>query len=251
MGSGFVRGIGCVAIFESEEIEVRKRTDPSPSPTLEAAEAPSSSSSSSIGKDSDEEGLRDGGEEEVQSLYKGPLQGMEALEESLPISRGISNFYNGKSKSFTSLSDAANSCVSAKGLSKEDNAYTRKRRNLLALKTMLERPHSMLKKSSASCMIKKPATPTRSSLAIAAAMCSSPRHGNGGEDTHDHQHNFLPPLPRPGKSANTIASTIGIGSLSSSPQQFSFPLRSFSLSDLSQMASFGSSIESSDMEESF
>lgn len=88
-GPGFVRGIACVAIFDSAEIEGRKRMDPSPSPTEAAAAAVlSASSSSSIGKDSDEAGSRegeDGGGGEVQSAYKGPPVGMESLEESLPI----------------------------------------------------------------------------------------------------------------------------------------------------------------------
>ncbi|KAL2471922.1 Uncharacterized protein Adt_40058 [Abeliophyllum distichum] len=66
----------------------------------------SASESSSIGKNSDisEKSLDNFDEnEEVQSSYKGPLDAMDALEEVLPIRRGISRFYNGKSKSFASL----------------------------------------------------------------------------------------------------------------------------------------------------
>ncbi|KAK9102435.1 hypothetical protein Sjap_019689 [Stephania japonica] len=89
--------------------------------------------SSSIGRDSDlKENDKDDDEgDEVQSSFRsGPLDSMDALEESLPIRRGISDFYGGKSKSFTSLQDASN-CYSAKEIAKPDNAYTRKRKNLM------------------------------------------------------------------------------------------------------------------------
>jgi hypothetical protein len=46
--------------------------------------------------------------------------------------RGISQFYNGKSRSFTFLKDAIGPSGSAKVIAKADNAYTRKRKILLA-----------------------------------------------------------------------------------------------------------------------
>ncbi|KAL8497072.1 hypothetical protein ACS0TY_020665 [Phlomoides rotata] len=88
-----------------------------------------SDESSSIGKNSDLSSEKSGDGEEVQSLYKGPLDAMEALEEVLPIRKGISRFYNGKSKSFASLGDAA---ASIKEIAKPENAYVRKRRNLVS-----------------------------------------------------------------------------------------------------------------------
>lgn len=55
--------------------------------------------------------------------------------------RGISSFYNGKSKSFTSLADAwpstsssNSSSNSIQDIAKPENAYTRKRKNLGAFK---------------------------------------------------------------------------------------------------------------------
>ena len=49
--------------------------------------------------------------------------------------RGISTFYNGKSKSFTSLADATHSTTSSiQEIAKPENAYTRKRRNYGAFK---------------------------------------------------------------------------------------------------------------------
>ncbi|KAJ0265908.1 hypothetical protein HA466_0021210 [Hirschfeldia incana] len=83
------------------------------------------SSSSPIGKKSDDEG----GENEAESPYKGPLDMMESLEEVLPIRRGISKFYKGKSKSFMSLNNIES--LSVKDLGRPDNLYSRHRRNLL------------------------------------------------------------------------------------------------------------------------
>uniref|UniRef100_A0ACD5XVW5 Uncharacterized protein n=1 Tax=Avena sativa TaxID=4498 RepID=A0ACD5XVW5_AVESA len=46
--------------------------------------------------------------------------------------RGISRFYNGKSRSFTFLKEAIGPSGSAKVIAKADNAYSRKRKILLA-----------------------------------------------------------------------------------------------------------------------
>ncbi|XP_047973549.1 protein OXIDATIVE STRESS 3 LIKE 2-like [Salvia hispanica] len=128
----------------------------------------SDESSSSIGKNSDlsENSLEKSGDgEEVQSSYKGPLDAMEALEEVLPIRRGISRFYNGKSKSFASLGDAS----SIKEVAKPENAYTRKRRNLLA--TNLPSPL----RGNGGAISKRVTTSAtaRTSLALAVAMSNS------------------------------------------------------------------------------
>ncbi|PKU65618.1 uncharacterized protein LOC110109132 isoform X1 [Dendrobium catenatum] len=98
------------------------------------------SRSSSIGRNSDCSlaGGEEGGEAEVQSSYKGPLETMDALEDSLPIRRGISNFYCGKSKSFAVLSDAMAKLSSAKELGKPENPYSRKRKKLLPLTSRWE-----------------------------------------------------------------------------------------------------------------
>ncbi|KAG0503661.1 hypothetical protein HPP92_003733 [Vanilla planifolia] len=221
-GSGFLRGIGFVPINESEEF---KRLDPiKPSQNPEGAEGAEdsvssssfSSCSSSIGKDSDAEGSDEEEENgEVQSKYKGPLEGMTSLEESLPIRRGISSFYAGKSKSFTSLSEAISSSVCSKDLGKTENAYSRRRKTALALKVSWDKPYSSVLRSSRIGITKKSPTPTRSTLAIAVAMSSSPR----------------PPLPPSVRSTTTAASPMWSPLL----QQCSFPTRSFSLGDLSEI----------------
>jgi hypothetical protein len=52
--------------------------------------------------------------------------------------RSISKCYSGKSKSFSCLKEAVSSCGSAKDISKAENAYSRKRKNLLAYSIMYE-----------------------------------------------------------------------------------------------------------------
>ncbi|KAL1204251.1 Protein OXIDATIVE STRESS 3 LIKE 1 [Cardamine amara subsp. amara] len=111
------------------------------SPSDSSSSSPSSSASSSIGRNSDdgrkssEDGGDDAGENEVESPYKGPLEMMESLEQVLPVRKGISKYYNGKSKSFTNLAAGAASALtsssSMKNLAKPENPYSRRRRNLL------------------------------------------------------------------------------------------------------------------------
>ncbi|CAH8362342.1 unnamed protein product [Eruca vesicaria subsp. sativa] len=93
-----------------------------------------SSTSSSIGRNSDDEEEFHGEENEAESTYKGPLDLMESLEDVLPVRKGISSYYNGKSKSFSNLAVAASTLTSPssmKDLAKPENPYTRRRRNLL------------------------------------------------------------------------------------------------------------------------
>ncbi|EEF46794.1 conserved hypothetical protein [Ricinus communis] len=93
----------------------------------------STDSSSSIGApdDSDEEG------EEVDSgssSSKGAIVSLDALEDSLPIKRGLSNHFAGKSKSFTNLSDVSSSVNTVKDLVKPENPFNKRRRTLMANK---------------------------------------------------------------------------------------------------------------------
>ncbi|CAM0952130.1 unnamed protein product [Alopecurus aequalis] len=86
-----------------------------------------SGSSSSIGEDSSSEAE----EEEVESKLKEVpgLGSLEALEDSLPIKSGLSSFYAGKSKSFTSLAEAA-ATDAVKELAKPENPFNKRRRIL-------------------------------------------------------------------------------------------------------------------------
>ncbi|KAH7656515.1 hypothetical protein IHE45_18G078900 [Dioscorea alata] len=194
-----------------------------PTPAQEApAEAAESSGSSSIGENSDDGsgGVGSGSDaEEVQSSFKGALESLDALEESLPIRRGISKFYCGKSKSFTSLSEASSS--SAKDIVKPDNAYSRKRKNLLAYKSIWERPNdNQLRNPRGDGISKRPTSSNRSTS-------NTENDCDNDQETHNKVR-LLPPLHPPGKQAGS-ASTFG----SSSPmKKCSFSMRSFSMMDL-------------------
>ncbi|KAI7733413.1 hypothetical protein M8C21_023279 [Ambrosia artemisiifolia] len=102
-----------------------------------------SSSSSSIGNNSDDDDNDDG--DDAQSPYRfdhennnkistGSLDdAIQAIEKALPIRRGISTFYDGKSKSFTCLANMWHSSTpSINDIAKPENAFDRKRRTLLA-----------------------------------------------------------------------------------------------------------------------
>ncbi|KAK3130454.1 hypothetical protein QOZ80_6BG0493650 [Eleusine coracana subsp. coracana] len=92
-----------------------------------------SPSSSSIGENSaSEDGGDEGEEEEVESKLKegDGLGCLDALEDSLPIKSGLSSFYAGKSKSFTSLAEATSTVAEAKGLAKPENPFNKRRRIL-------------------------------------------------------------------------------------------------------------------------
>ncbi|XP_022754711.1 uncharacterized protein LOC111303007 [Durio zibethinus] len=148
----------------------------------------STTTSSSIGGNSDDASRRssEGGdcdENEVQSPYKGGLDTMDSLQQVLPMRRGISNFYNGKSKSFTSLADAS-STSSIKDIAKPENAYTTRRRNLLAINHVWDKNRN-----------KRPISSSRSTLALAVAMSSCESvSSTTSEDSSLTSSPWLPPL---------------------------------------------------------
>ncbi|XP_042497062.1 uncharacterized protein LOC122075908 [Macadamia integrifolia] len=77
----------------------------------------------------DEEG------EEVQSKLKSgsALGSLGSLEESLPIKRGLSNYFSGKSKSFASLSSFSD-VSKVQDLAKSENPFNKRRRILMSCK---------------------------------------------------------------------------------------------------------------------
>ncbi|CAH9101795.1 unnamed protein product [Cuscuta epithymum] len=206
---GFVLGMKCVPIYESPEFSVEDRRC---TVKEEDSDGRSSSCTSSIGRNSDDSPAgrssdADGDGEEVQSSFKGGvLDNLEALEEALPIKRGISNFYAGKSKSFTSLSHAASSS-SLKDIVKPENAYTRKRKNLLAHNILFDKNRNQ---NNSGGLYKRP-TNSKSSLALA--------------ETRER----FPPLPPQTRRYSTESST------SPTKQKFC-GWRSFSLFDLQGVA---------------
>ncbi|CAN1825406.1 Protein OXIDATIVE STRESS 3 LIKE 4 [Linum perenne] len=100
----------------------------------------SSDSSSSVGapddSDEEEEGEESNSASSSSSSMKkslGLLGSLDALEDSLPIKRGLSNYFTGKSKSFASLADAS-LAVSTKDLEKPEHPFNKRRRILMANK---------------------------------------------------------------------------------------------------------------------
>lgn len=220
-GSGFIHGMSCLSAFESPLIGGRRF--PADADHAIGKDREESCSSSSIGNDSDLSSGKsldgdDSGEAEVQSSHKTSFDSIQALEEVLPIRRGISKFYNGKSKSFASLAEAS----TVEDVVKPENAYTRKRRNLLASNLLWDKDKSKsgsllrITSSNGNGISKRPSNSTpQTTLALAIAM------GNSSEDEKTK--------PKPKRSPrHAIARTQNEGSFS--------PWRSFSLADLQQCA---------------
>ncbi|CAH8390825.1 unnamed protein product [Eruca vesicaria subsp. sativa] len=133
----------------------------------------------------------DGEVNEAESSYKGPLDLMEALEEVLPVRKGISNYYNGKSKSFTNLEAASTlaSSSSMKDLAKPENAYSRRRRNLLChqiWESNKTTPRGRISK-------KHIMSSSRSALTLAMAVAAG-EGSSSGRDSSSGRQMVLPPL---------------------------------------------------------
>ncbi|KAJ4908033.1 Uncharacterized protein Rs2_11691 [Raphanus sativus] len=148
---------------------------------LSSSESVSSPSNSSIGKNSDDDDEEDN--EAESSPDKGPLDLMEALEEVLPVRKGISNYYNGKSKSFTNLAeDAASalaSCYSSmKDLAKPENPYSRRRRNLLCHKIWEKSPRGRISKRQTMSSSK-----SKSALTLAVVVAAEEGSSSGGDSS--------------------------------------------------------------------
>ncbi|CAI0376425.1 unnamed protein product [Linum tenue] len=100
----------------------------------------SSDGSSSVGapddSDEEEDGESNSSSGASSSMKKGlgSLGSMDALEDSLPSKRGLSNYFTGKSKSFASLSDACLAVSKAKDLEKPEHPFNKRRRILMANK---------------------------------------------------------------------------------------------------------------------
>lgn len=100
-------------------------------------EADAEAERSSIGaasEDEDEDGEEvDSGATSSAAGRKGGVlasMDMDALDDALPIKRGLSNFFSGKSRSFANLQDAAAAVTSARDLAKPENPFNKRRRVL-------------------------------------------------------------------------------------------------------------------------
>ncbi|CAK7354150.1 unnamed protein product [Dovyalis caffra] len=93
-----------------------------------------SDSSSSIGAPDDSDEEEEDEDDGVASSEKTNVLGsLTSLEDALPIKRGLSNHFSGKSKSFTNLSEV-NTVNTVKELEKPENPFNKRRRILMANK---------------------------------------------------------------------------------------------------------------------
>ncbi|ESQ42152.1 hypothetical protein EUTSA_v10014420mg [Eutrema salsugineum] len=204
----------------------------------ESFSSPSSSASSSIGRNSDDEeefhgngkssedGGDDVGENEAESPYKGPLDLMESLEEVLPVRKGISKYYNGKSKSFTNLAEEAASALtsssSMKDLAKPENPYSRRRRNLLCHQIWENNKTTPRGGISKKHIMNSSRSALTLAMAVAAGVMTGEGSLSGGDSSpgsspttsgspprqRHHHHQMLPPLyPRSQGSFGNLKSS--------------------------------------------
>ncbi|XP_010447505.1 PREDICTED: uncharacterized protein LOC104730103 isoform X1 [Camelina sativa] len=103
---------------------------------------PSESWSSSVGESSENEEEQDDAVSSSRGTWFDSFT--SSLEDSLPIKRGLSNHYIGKSKSFGNLMEAESN---AKGLDKVESPLNKRRRLLIANKLRRRRRSSSLSSS--------------------------------------------------------------------------------------------------------
>ncbi|CAM6116633.1 unnamed protein product [Calypogeia fissa] len=185
-----------------------------------------SSSSSSIGVGGEHsfssEGSEDNnGDGEVQSaLRPAALSTLSALEDSLPIKRGLSRYFTGQSKSFGCLSDSLST-----SLAKPANPYARRRKTFVLLSEDRQRTCPPVSRKSASGISKRNSFGNKSNLALAVAMEAAQQEEDDNdnfenddydEEDEEEENDHPTPLPR-----------MGLGRF-----QGNTPSRSYSLSDL-------------------
>ncbi|XP_027356915.1 uncharacterized protein LOC113866233 [Abrus precatorius] len=123
-------------------------------------------------------------------------QPLDTLQHLLPIKSGISKFYDGKSKSFTSLADAS-SYQSIKDIAKPENAYSSRRRNLMALK---EKTRDFPLRSNKGAISKRIISSTPSTVPLAYAINYDSTSSCTSEDSTSSSN---PRSPLPSASATT------------------------------------------------
>lgn len=156
--------------------------------------------------------------------------------------RSISKFYNGKSKSFACLKEAITSSGSAKDITKTDNAYSRKRKNLLAYSIMYGNSHeTVATQVYETAPPKRLASLSRNSLATLASSSSR------SSSSISIEENELPEQLHSPLSPDDFISTPR--SRSFSPNASSAPMRSLSMMDLHRLHRSSSSVRLKDEKE--
>lgn len=127
--------------------------------------------------------------------------------------RGISKFYDGKSKSFTSLADAG-STPSVKDIAKPENAYTRRRRNLMWEKSR----NYPLRSNNGGISKRTTISSSRSTVTLAFAINYDSNSSCASEDSFSSSNPRSPPPLPPLHPPSTAPS---------SPMQHNFSSRRF------------------------
>ena len=153
--------------------------------------------------------------------------------------RSISKFYNGKSKSFACLKEAITFSGSAKDITKAENPYSRKRKNLLAYSIMYGNSHE----TSAAQVYetappKRLASLSRNSL---VTLASSSSRSSSSISTEEHE---LPEHLHSRRSPDGFISTPRSGSCV--PNASSVPMRSLSMMDLHRLPRSSSPVRLND-----
>ncbi|XP_004507995.1 uncharacterized protein [Cicer arietinum] len=192
------------------------------------------SSSSSLGNNSDSSeddssDREDSGEVEVQSSFKSPLDTINDLEEDLPVKKGISKFYIGKSKSFTSLADAAGAS-SMQEIVKAEDPYAKKRKNLLARNILIGRSHSYA--DNVGAILSKRSSNIGRRTSCLNLRCSTE---STDEEKSSISRSISPPCPLPPLHPQHVNRSTAHASIPRPPAQ-NPPLRSYSWSDLHSVA---------------
>lgn len=140
----------------------------------------------------------------------------------------MSNFYNGKSKSFASLADARSS-TSINEIAKPENAYSRRRRNVLAF-NLSDKNRSQLKANGG--VSKKSSNSSKSTLALGVAMNRPKSHEkeSNSESSPNLVSRLSPHHPQVRQSQCNSSSFAPRGNISA--------CRSFSFADLEHCGSF-------------
>ncbi|CAI8610988.1 unnamed protein product [Vicia faba] len=181
------------------------------------------SSHSSLGSDSSEDcsDREDSGEVEKKS----GLDSMNDLEQDLPVKKGISNFYIGKSKSFTNLAEAAGAtCVQE--IVKAEDPYAKKRKDSLARNILIGRSRSYANVGGISNSKRTSNLGRRTSCLNLSSNADS-----SDEVKSSTSRSTSPPCPLPPRHPLANASR-----LRPSPPTRDLPLRSYSWSDLNSVA---------------
>ncbi|CAJ1960727.1 unnamed protein product [Sphenostylis stenocarpa] len=146
----------------------------------EVTSPPSSSSSSSSSSSADDQQL---------AVVPDPLSDMSSIFQQLPIKRGLSKFYQGKSQSFTSLTNVR----SLEDLAKPENPYNKRLKSCKSYGGGLDERHGVSRTVSKRGMMHSPSS---------RGSCSSLNSRKGSATTFIGSRPPIP--PHRSTSTNTI-----------------------------------------------